>query len=463
MNQELKAKLNKKKIGHGRNLNGRGAFMFTINRSRFILLSILVVLATVLSFFDVCYGQKKDQKKKEETYVMNEAELQAHLMGFADRFAAYISQGFETFDELAPPLESRRIVQGDAVYSMYAAFLIAAEEDPDPALLDMVVMVTLGRMIYEEHWLDKLSPSVQSMVAGFRKAEKDIWNIVALVLNPDQQQELLELIKGWRRNHPQELQFSYLRVSDFASERAKSKLSEVWKPSGLFKSVEMATKQVEEARLLAERAMFLATRMPLLTGYFADVWTSQLLISPEIKALLTDLHRFVNTTENLPQDFAREREALIEQTMDRLADERKKTINDFLAQEARLKGVLTDIKQAVIETNKLMTSLNSFTEYLESESPEGSQPFVISDYKETAAEIGRAGSQLNSLVDSLNRSLNSPGMERLLPQIEKAIGAAGDKSEALINHSFGLAALLILIWFAAYIVARLAVNYFSKK
>jgi hypothetical protein len=67
MNQELKAKPNKKKIGHGRNLNGRGAFMFTINRSRFILLSILVVLATVLSFFDVCYGQKKDQKKKEET------------------------------------------------------------------------------------------------------------------------------------------------------------------------------------------------------------------------------------------------------------------------------------------------------------------------------------------------------------------------------------------------------------
>ena len=437
--------------------------MFTINRSKFILLSILVVVAMVLSFLDVCYGQKKDQKKKEETYVMNEAELQAHLMSFADRFAAYISQGFETFDELTPSLESRRIVQGDAVYSMYAAFLIAAEEDPDPALLDMVVMVTLGRMIYEEYWLGKLSPSVQSMVAGFRKAETDIWNIVALVLNPDQQQQLMELIKEWRRNHPQELQFSYLRVSDFATERAKSKLSEVWKPSGLFKSVEMATKQVEEARLLAERAIFLATRMPLLTGYFADVWTSQLLISPELKTLLTDLHRFVDTTENLPQDFARERKALIEQTMDRLADERKKTINDFLAQEARLKGVLTDIKQAAIETNKLMISLNSFTDYLESESPEGSQPFVINDYKETLAEITKAGSQLNALVDSLNRYFNSPGMERLLPQIERAIGAAGDESKALINHSFGLAVLLILIWFVAYIVARLAVNYFSKK
>jgi hypothetical protein len=437
--------------------------MFTNYRPWFILLSILVVLGFFLSFADVCYSQKKGQKKKEETYVMTEAELQAHIMGFADRFAAYISQGFETFDELSPPLESRRIVQGDAVYSMYAAFMIAAESDPDPALLDMVVMVTLGRMIYEDHWLDKLSPSVQSMVAGFRKAEKDIWNIVALVLNPDQQQELLELIKGWRRDHPQELQFSYLRVSDFASERAKSKLSEVWKPSGLFKSVEMATKQVEEARLLAERAMFLATRIPLLTGYFADVWTSQLLISPELKALLADLHRFVDTTENLPQDFARERKALIEQTMDRLAEERKNTINDFLAQEARLKGILSDIKQAASETNKFMVSLNSFTDYLESESPEDSQPFIINDYRKTAAEIAEAGARLNSLVDSLDRFLNSPGTEKLLPQIENAISRAGDESEGLIDHTFRRAALLILIWFVAYIIAKLIVNYFSKK
>ncbi len=433
------------------------------NRSWHILLSTVLVLGIVLSVANDARSQKKSKKKKEESYVMTEAELQAHLMGFADRFAAYISQGFETYDELAPPLESRRIVQGDAVYSMYAAYLIAAEEDPDPALLDMVVMVTLGRMIYEEHWLNKLSPSVESMVAGFGKAEKDIWNIVAMVLKPDQQQELLDLIKDWRRDYPKELQFSYLRVSDFAAERATSRLARIWKPSGLFKSVEMATQQVEMARLLAERAIFLATRMPLLTGYFADVWTSQLLISPELKALLADLHRFVDTTENLPQNFARERQAMIEQAMDRLAEERKNTINDFLAQEARLKGVLSDIKQAATETNKLMISLNSFTDYLESESPEDSQPFIINDYKEAAAEIGEAGSRLNSLVDSLDRFLSSPGMEKLLPQLENAIGAAKDEGEELIDHSFRLAVLLILIWLVAYIVARLAVNYFSKK
>ena len=116
--------------------------MFTVNRSWLILLSILIMLGILLSFTEEVFSQEKSDAKKEEAEVMTEAELQAHLMGFSDRFAAYISQGFETYDELAPPLESRRIVLADTVYSMYAAFTIAADADPDAALLDMVVMVT---------------------------------------------------------------------------------------------------------------------------------------------------------------------------------------------------------------------------------------------------------------------------------------------------------------------------------
>lgn len=453
--------------------------MLMNNRFLCRLLSILLVFGIILIAADVGFSQKKGKKKKEEAIVMTEAELQLQVMSFADRFAAYISQGFETFDDLGPPLESRRIVQGDTVHSMYAAFLIAADSDPDAALLDMVVMVTLGRMIYEEHWLEKLIPSVESMVSGFRKAEKDIWDIVALVLKSDQRKELYGLIEGWRQNNPEELQFSYLRVSDFAADRAKSKLARVWKPSGLFKSVEIATKQVEEARLLAERTMFLATRVPLLTGYFADVWTSQLLISPELKEIRNDVHRFVDFAEQLPENIARERKLIIEQAIEKLATERqaainqamtritkerKDTINDFLAEEARLRGILTEVRQTVIEGNKLIVSVNSLTDQLNlGSSSEDTEPFDINEYKETITEATMTVTQLNSLVESLDRFLSSPGMEKLLPEIENAISQAGDEGEELIDHSFRQAALLILIWFVAYIIARLVVNYFSKK
>ena len=57
--------------------------MFTTHRSRLSLLSTMIVLGAVLLFSDDARSQKK-----EESYVMTEAELQAHVMGFADRFAA---------------------------------------------------------------------------------------------------------------------------------------------------------------------------------------------------------------------------------------------------------------------------------------------------------------------------------------------------------------------------------------
>ena len=47
---------------------------------------------------------------------------------------------------------SRRALLGDVVYSAAAAFTIAADPEPQVALLDMVVMTTLGRMVYEDYW-----------------------------------------------------------------------------------------------------------------------------------------------------------------------------------------------------------------------------------------------------------------------------------------------------------------------
>jgi hypothetical protein len=66
---------------------------------------------------------------------------------------------------------------------------------------------------------------------------------------------------------------------------------------GLFKTVKEVTQQFEETRMLAERGIFLGTRLPLLTGNFAEVWMSQLLVSPETSKILADIHTFSNVSE----------------------------------------------------------------------------------------------------------------------------------------------------------------------
>lgn len=441
------------------------------------LLLILMALSIVFIFTSTGHGSNKKNNE-----VMNEAELQVRLMGFADRFAAFISQGFEYYDETLPANENRRIVLGDSVYSMYSAFVIAAEADPDAALLDMVVMVTLGRMIYEEHYLPKFGPEIESVVNGFRLAEKDIWDIVALILEPDQKQGLYELIQEWRENHPQELQFSYMRFDEFTSDRAKSKLARIWKPSGLFKSVRIATKQVETARLLAERTVFLGTRMPLLIGYFVDTWSSQLLISPEFKNILNDLNRFVNMAEQMPQKLATESNLLIDNamaklsterqnTMDQMANliarERKNTINDFLGEEARITNILSEVKNTITEGNKLMVAANSLASQLDlgssSESPKDRTPFDINDYRETIAEANITIAELNTLVGTVNQLLNSNGVNDLPPKFEATMIQTEDMGKRLIDHSFQRGIFLIIVWVCGYILAKLIVNYFSRK
>jgi hypothetical protein len=59
------------------------------------------------------------------------------------------------------------------------------------------------------------------------------------------------------------------------------------------------TQEVEETRMLAERGLFLGTRLPLLTGNFAEVWMSQVLVSPEAQKILADVHTFSTVSERM--------------------------------------------------------------------------------------------------------------------------------------------------------------------
>ena len=465
------------------------------------LIPIGLSLFFVLSF-SLSDGYADKKEKKKESFVMTEAELQTRVMGFADRFTAILAQAFEDYDERSPNPQNRRVILGDIAYSMAAAYTIATEADPDVALLDMVVMVTLGRIVYEDFYQNKWGSEVRSIYDGFRKAEADIWQITATILSPEQQQELRSIIRLWRQNHPEINAFSQIRFNDFAAERRKSRLSRKVKGGGIFKSVESATQQVEEMRLLAERGMFLATRMPLLTGFLTDAWLSQLLVNPEIKDMRADIRqfsvvseRFATVAEGLPANITKERlkavrqvtreadalsqkiidsvmakveverSAAIKQFVEEFSAERKKVINDFIAEEERVRGVLTDLRQTLSSGNELLVTTNSLLTKLDVGTPSDmtSEPFDIKDYRATVVEVSNTARELTTLVNSTNQLIATAGLENLLPQIVEAIDQAEDEGRKMIDHSFRQAVLLIIIWMVAYILARTAINYITKR
>jgi hypothetical protein len=114
-----------------------------------------------------------------------------------------------------------------------------------------------------------------------------------------------------------------------------------------------------------------------------------------------------------------------------------------------------------------MVSLNSFMATTQAIMPprtdEPAEPFDIEAYRATAAEVGRAAAQMNTLVTNFEGVFNSPGWEKVLPRLEKTINKVGDEGEELIDHGFKQSILLILIWLAGYIAARFILAKLARR
>ncbi|CAB1065880.1 hypothetical protein D1BOALGB6SA_10679 [Olavius sp. associated proteobacterium Delta 1] len=151
---------------------------------------------------------------------------------------------------------------------------------------------------------------------------------------------------------------------------------------GLFKTVREVTQQVEETRMLAERGIFLGTRL------------------------------------------------------------------------------VTELRKAIEGGNTLLLAANTLTEKIivgdSNAMPGDSKPFDIKEYQDTIAEV-------TTLVESTNELVGKVGLEKLLPQLVKAIDQVEKESEELVDHSFRQGVLLILIAMGAYIIGKLIYNYLNKK
>ena len=71
--------------------------------------------------------------------------------------------------------------------------------------------------------------------------------------------------------------------------------------------------------------------------------------------------------------------------------------------------------------------------------------------------------EANGLVQTTNELLNSPGADRLVPSLVEAINEAGDTSEGLVNHAVIRAIFLIVIFFVAFVIAKLCYRWLEIR
>lgn len=447
-------------------------------------LFLLLVFALITVFGSVVHGAKKGKDRSKDQYTIDEATLQSHLMSFADGFFSIMASEFTQYIALKPSKKNRYEVQRMVTYSVSQAYIIASEEDPGVAMLDVISMVMLGRIIFEEEGIKRYGSRVLPIIKGFKRAEKDIMQIATRILPTDKIKKLTIIVRRWRQNNPEVLFFPLVRISDFAAGRRGSKLTRANDPDGIFASVEVATKEAEEFRLLAERGIYLATRLPQLWGLFGELWLARLLDNPDVAKVLEDLSQISNasdrlaaTANSLPDRISKERKAAIEhaiesiskerssaikQLISEVSTERKATIDHFLGEEKRIKGVLSNLRETLEAGNQLIGSINTLSDH-QGKPDSQAKPFDIGDYQKTLVELSNSAQELTKFATTIERISSDIGVDELIPIVIKAMEEAESESEKLAKYATRMLLVVIGVWFIAYIIANLFIQFASKK
>lgn len=293
---------------------------------------VLLCMAFLLAGTSSYAAEREAEKVGErEDAAMTRAQLRHEIMRFASGAAWKVGGAYFALESESQTPKARHAL---ALGFGRSALEVAIAPDPEVNLLDMVVMVTLLRMVAETYWVPQVfGDRGQGVLKALRRSEAKIWSIASEVLTLEEQQELRDAIQEWRKRNPDQIYVEYVRFGDFADFLGESAIEKAQQSGGFF-GISEATRSVDEALLLAERALFYLQRVPGIARFSAKLVVYDLIEQPQIKQLLSDTNALAHTMdqttklmEELPKQIAQEREATIDHLMDRVAAERKAIFN----------------------------------------------------------------------------------------------------------------------------------------
>jgi hypothetical protein len=188
-----------------------------------------------------------------------------------------------------------------------SAYTDATGQNPAVNTLDMLVLVTMARMVVEEYGVETYGDALLPLLDAQRNLETSAWTLASGVLQPSQQQELRDLIREWREKNPHQRYIGPIRFREFVSGLGMTPAKATTAPTSIFSllyldplaGLDPTAAAIEETRELGERAMYYTQRMPMLLSWQVEVLAYQLAGQPESKQILDDASRLATSAEIL--------------------------------------------------------------------------------------------------------------------------------------------------------------------
>ncbi len=415
---------------------------------------------------------QKGRKQQEQDNRLTQLEVQSEVMSFADRLRETLSQALLELEDSLESTADLVYLERERLYTYSATTEIAAGSNPAIGLLDMAILVTLKRMTWEERSQSLYGEQAQGVVDAYRELERDIWSIVAKVYTPEQQQILREIIDEWRAANPDRYHVAFFRLSEFGDLRRVSRLLENAKPGGLLAPVRETGRQIEEARFLAERALFMLVRMQLSINDQIRLAMLETAAQPELQSLVGDTSTLAGaadrasvTFEDLAARLSSERQAAIDHLFEEIHAEREDLLADLTVEGSNARQTLAEFRVAAEAANTLAERVTSivresraFYERTEevAAAADDFRPFDILEYHQTFEAGTGMAKQLSEVIAGTERLLASD-LGAQMPHLLEAVQRIGEEADKLAISSFSVGVGLIVAFFICLFLYRFAV------
>ena len=404
---------------------------------------------------------------------MDPVQAQQTLMRFADDFSTQMVLGVDKLRRGTNALSrveelEWKIAIGTEICS------IASGPNAIANLVDMTIFVTVTRMAFEEHWQKKVfGDSALPMLESSRNSEVEIWRIAGTVLTPEQQAELHQAIELWRSKNPLPENVLAARALGFASRVAEVNKEDAAKPESVFSllrvdplaGMDPAVRELAQTRLFAERALFVAQKLPMLLRWQTELLSANAVEMPAVRQLVANSTQIAASVER----FARVAEQLPKQ----VATEREEILKALEAQERNLTPLANEVRQTLTAGTSMSTSLNTTLTTFDAlmrrfgvgetnaagPPKTNAEPFRIQDYTQTAAQLEATARQLTELLVTLDRTVGSTNLTQLSAQVGPAVQQAQTGGKDVVDYAFRKAVLVVAI----LLLAALAHRYISSR
>ncbi|HKX62325.1 MAG TPA: hypothetical protein VJS65_10780, partial [Verrucomicrobiae bacterium] len=428
---------------------------------------------------------KSLQAKPEVLGSVTPTALQAEVMRFADEYSMSVAQAADDFALKVGTFEARQVAARLKVGQATAAVVNAAGHNPAVNALDMVVLTTAARMVAQDHLVgEQFGNDALPIAQTALRLETNAWSLVDSVLKPEQKEELRTLIRDWREKNPKQHYVAAVRFREFAEIVSPASTKLITKPNSIFgllfldpmAGLDPTLRAVEEARYLAERALYYGQRMPILLSWQVEYLSLQLSDQPAMRQVLTNANQvsaslavFSETAARLPQLITQEREAAIQQFFAGLATERSNFLASVAVEEGKMRGLLAETRGALLAGRDMATaadgavrSLDSFIRYVSpprtnvtaEPANTNQRPFDVLDYGTAAGQVAGMAREINLLLTSANQSTT---------QAAQLGQQAAASLEHALQRGFWLAVLLILILLAGATVSALCYKLLARR